>query len=190
MNIGPRCSGSRKTKPPSSAIGRTRPGAINFRDLFRRKEHSRVFRTTFDALASSGARREALLRFHKAEEQEIHAHQIRDEKTAVARVRGEIAAEHREIDRCYQIDRAELMLTQAMDNAATRAAWRSRSVERVDAWHCDNEPARDHGPTGTQTINPTPEIEKRIRSYKEIMKQRRIDRSKGHRREHDDGRER
>jgi hypothetical protein len=62
-----------------------------------------------------------------------------------------------------------MLLDQAMDNAAVRAAWKDRRRERIAAWSRGNTVAQDFEPTGKQAIAADEQIDKQVRSFKGKM---------------------
>ena len=115
-----------------SRLGRVQNAvrAINFRGLMQSGERKKAISEAFQAFTDSGARLTTLKRDLEARNRELAREQKAAEDAAAAEQRAKQAAQLEANRRRYITERAELVLKQQMDQAAQRAAWKTRRQER------------------------------------------------------------
>lgn len=107
---------------------------IEFRAIVRAGSRRRALGQAFDAIASKGARLEALRRIHDKAKRALLAQQRAEELRMVKQLRerrNEQIADHR---LAFAAERTSLILTHDLEDAAHRHEWRRRSEERRAAF--------------------------------------------------------
>jgi len=89
---------------------------------------------SFRALASSGARQEAVQLAHEREKQAIERQQRAQEATRIQEAE-KTRKEALQVNTArFEAERSALIMAQAADQAKTQAEWRQRTVERKQTW--------------------------------------------------------
>jgi hypothetical protein len=117
-------------------LGRIRNtlSAIDFKAIMRAGTRRRAVGEAFDAIASKGARLDALERVQEKAERKLWATQRAEELKAVQRVRHERNAELARRREAFTNERLSMVLVQDMEDVAHRHEWRNRSQARKAAY--------------------------------------------------------
>lgn len=119
--------------------------AIDFRSIVRAGSRKQVLAEAFDAIASKGARLEALQRVHERNRRALLAQQRAEERRVVEQVRERRGQELSECRRAFAAERSSLLLTHQMEDAAHRHEWTRRSEERRLAFERHRPQQQDSG---------------------------------------------
>lgn len=117
-----------------------------------------VLSEAYSSIASAGQRRARLLQQQEAEQQQLERTQRREETTqrrALLRTQRDRLVDRRVL---FMAERATLILTHDMEDAADRLAWKKRRDERQRAYEALPEPSQ--------------RPEKRLNKYQELSRQR------------------
>jgi hypothetical protein len=128
-----------------STLGRIRNtlSAIDFKAIMKAGDRRRAVGEAFDAIASKGARLEALKRVHAKAERQLLARQRAEELKAAQTVRQERNAELARRRDAFTNERLSMILVQDMEDAAHRHEWRNRSQARKAAYERHQGTAAD-----------------------------------------------
>ena len=96
--------------------------------------HGEAIGGAFRALASSGARQEAVQLAHESEKQAIGRQQRAQEGLRVQEVEKARQEALRANAQRFEAERSSLILAQAADQAKNQAEWRARTAERKQTW--------------------------------------------------------
>lgn len=108
--------------------------AIDFRSIMRAGSRGRGLAQAFDAIASKGARLQALKRVHEKAQRALLARQRAEERRVVKELRDKRNREIAERRAAFIAERSSLVLTHGMEDAAHRNEWPRRSEERRAAY--------------------------------------------------------
>jgi len=108
--------------------------SMNPKSIMQSGDRKAALKTAFKALASAGARLEALKREQEDTRRQLTAQQKQVEQEAIAALKAEQQQKMQEARRRFQIEREELIFTQRMETAALRAAWHQRRTDRRAVW--------------------------------------------------------
>lgn len=108
--------------------------AIDFRSIMRAGTRRRGLAQVFDAIASKGARLQALKRVHEKMQRALLARQRKEERRVGKELRGQRDQEIADRRNAFIAERSSLVLTHNMEDAAHRKEWPKRSDERQAAY--------------------------------------------------------
>lgn len=108
--------------------------AIELQKILGAGSRRRALGEAFDAIASKGARLEALRRVHEKARHTLLAQQRAEEFRAVKRLHTERDTQVAERRGAFAAERTSLILTHDLEDAAHRQEWRRRSEERRAAY--------------------------------------------------------
>ena len=169
-------------------------GLIDYRAIFASENRRTALRDAFGVLASGGLRLQKLCDRQQAQIRTLEGRQNAEVRRAWVELAANKRQQLRQQYRAFTLESKTLTLAERMDEAALRASWKERRLQRLAAWEIGrprDESGREASPTaetarGEQTTKADDRTRDLVDGFKKQMERRKRTRKRD--RDRDDGR--